>query len=96
MTRTVKDAVAVVTGASSGIGRATALALASEGASVVVAARRAGALDTLVAEIERRGGTALAVPTDVTDQQAVIDLANRAAAGLSGRGGGTGGLRGDS
>jgi NADP-dependent 3-hydroxy acid dehydrogenase YdfG len=78
MTRTVKDAVAVVTGASSGIGRATALALASEGASVVVAARRAGALDSLVVEIERRGGTALAVPTDVTDQQAVIDLANRA------------------
>lgn len=78
MTRAISDAVAVITGASSGIGRATALALAREGASVVVTARRANELDALVAEIERQGGTALAVPADVTDQQAVIDLANRA------------------
>jgi NADP-dependent 3-hydroxy acid dehydrogenase YdfG len=78
MTRAIQESVAVVTGASSGIGRATALALASEGASVVVASRRANELDALVAEIERQGGTALAVPTDVTDQQAMLDLANRA------------------
>jgi short-subunit dehydrogenase len=78
MTRAISDAVAVITGASSGIGRATALALAREGASVVVSARRANELDTLVAEIERQAGTALAVPADVTDERAVIDLANRA------------------
>lgn len=78
MTRAIGDAVAVITGASSGIGRATALAIAGKGASVVVTARRANELDALVAEIERQGGTALAVPVDVTDQQAVIDLANRA------------------
>jgi short-subunit dehydrogenase len=78
MTRAIGDAVAVITGASSGIGRATALALAREGASVVVSARRANELDTLVAEIERQAGTALAVPADVTDERAVIDLANRA------------------
>ncbi len=78
MTRTIENSVAVVTGAGSGIGRATALALAEAGASVVVAGRRAGALDSLVDEIERQGGAALALPTDVTDQQAVIELANRA------------------
>ena len=44
----------------------------------MVASRRANELDALVAEIERQGGTALAVPTDVTDQQAMLDLANRA------------------
>jgi NADP-dependent 3-hydroxy acid dehydrogenase YdfG len=78
MTRSITGSVTVVTGASSGIGRAAALALAREGASVVVAARRANELDSLVVQIERQGGTALAAPTDVTDQQAVIDLTNRA------------------
>jgi NAD(P)-dependent dehydrogenase (short-subunit alcohol dehydrogenase family) len=78
MTRSIKDSVAVVTGASSGIGRASALALARQGAAVVVAARRANALDTLVDEIEAGGGRALAVPTDVTDQAQVNTLANRA------------------
>jgi NADP-dependent 3-hydroxy acid dehydrogenase YdfG len=55
---------AIVTGASSGIGRATALDLAPQGASVAVVARRANRLDALVAEIEKAGGTALAIPTD--------------------------------
>jgi NADP-dependent 3-hydroxy acid dehydrogenase YdfG len=55
---------AVVTGASSGIGRATALALSAAGAAVVVQARRAERLLALVAEIEGRGGRALAVPGD--------------------------------
>ncbi|NQX13404.1 SDR family NAD(P)-dependent oxidoreductase [Microbacteriaceae bacterium VKM Ac-2855] len=60
--------VAIVTGASSGIGHATARALAAEGASVAVIARRKDRLDELVAEIESLGGTALAVPTDITDR----------------------------
>ena len=60
--------VAVVTGASSGIGEATTRALAAEGASVVAAARRKDRLDALVGEVESAGGTALAFECDVTDQ----------------------------
>ncbi|MGD8829479.1 MAG: SDR family NAD(P)-dependent oxidoreductase, partial [Pseudomonadales bacterium] len=63
--------VTVVTGASSGIGRSLALRLAASGDPVAVLARRAGLLDELVAEIEARGGQALAVPCDVTDREAV-------------------------
>lgn len=58
--------VAFVTGASSGIGRATALALATQGAKVTVAARRLDRLQTLVAEIKNRGKDALAIQMDVT------------------------------
>jgi NADP-dependent 3-hydroxy acid dehydrogenase YdfG len=60
--------VAVVTGASSGIGEATAEALAAEGAVVVVAARREDRLSGLVERIEGAGGRALAVSCDVTDE----------------------------
>jgi NAD(P)-dependent dehydrogenase (short-subunit alcohol dehydrogenase family) len=74
----VKDSVVVVTGASSGIGRATALACASAGAAVVLAARRAEALQEVARECEAAGGEALAVPTDVTDADAVLALARRA------------------
>ena len=63
----LKDKVALVTGASQGIGRATALALAEAGAKVGVAARSADKLASLVAEIEGAGGAALAVPMDVAD-----------------------------
>lgn len=58
---------AMVTGASSGIGEATALALAARGASVAVVARRADRLADLVGKISSGGGTALALPADITD-----------------------------
>jgi NADP-dependent 3-hydroxy acid dehydrogenase YdfG len=61
--------VAVITGASSGIGEATAEALAAEGASVVVAARREERLNELVERIEGSGGRTLLVSCDVTDER---------------------------
>ncbi len=61
--------VAIVTGASSGIGEATAFRLATLGAKVAVAARRADNLDALAARITAAGGTALALPLDVTDRR---------------------------
>ncbi|PAP75589.1 SDR family oxidoreductase [Rubrivirga marina] len=73
----LSDHVAIVTGASSGIGEATAKHLATEGATVVLAARREGRLNDLKNAIEADGGTALVVPTDVTDRDAVKALAQR-------------------
>ncbi|WP_126629211.1 SDR family NAD(P)-dependent oxidoreductase [Dictyobacter alpinus] len=63
--------VALVTGASSGIGEATALALAAQGIRVAVAARRTERLESLVARIQQAGGEALALSLDVTDEQQV-------------------------
>jgi NADP-dependent 3-hydroxy acid dehydrogenase YdfG len=60
--------VALITGASSGIGEATALALAAQGAAVAVAARRKDRLDELVARIAGDGGKAIAIEADVTNQ----------------------------
>lgn len=63
----LKDKVALVTGASQGIGRATALALTEAGTKVAVAARNADKLASLVSEIQAAGGEAVAVPMDVAD-----------------------------
>ncbi|WP_298929518.1 SDR family oxidoreductase [uncultured Ramlibacter sp.] len=63
--------VAVITGASSGMGRASALLLASRGARVALLARRQSALNDVAAEIRRAGGSALPLVTDVTDAESV-------------------------
>jgi NADP-dependent 3-hydroxy acid dehydrogenase YdfG len=68
MSERLDDTVALVTGASSGIGEATAVLLAELGAAVAVAARRKDKLDDLVRRIEDKGGRAVALETDVTDR----------------------------
>jgi NADP-dependent 3-hydroxy acid dehydrogenase YdfG len=74
--------VAVITGASSGIGAATAKSLAVRGAKVALIARRKDQLDQLAAEITAAGGTALALPIDVTDAKALAGAAETIAARL--------------
>ncbi|MDD2038158.1 SDR family oxidoreductase [Pseudomonas putida] len=66
--------IALVTGAGSGIGRAVALALLEDGFSLVLAGRRAEPLQAVVAQALAAGGEALAVPTDVRDEQSVAQL----------------------
>jgi NADP-dependent 3-hydroxy acid dehydrogenase YdfG len=68
MSGTVAGRVALVTGASSGIGKSTALALAAAGAVIAVSARRADRLQALVERIEAVGGKAIALPGDLTDE----------------------------
>lgn len=84
MTR-LKNKIAIVTGASSGIGRATAKLFANEGAAVVVASRRQPELDALVAEITKSGGRVIALAGDIQDEayaKALVDLASKAFGGL--------------
>ena len=69
MTLSLEGTVALVTGASSGIGEATAVALAEEGAAVALAARRRDRLEALAARITGNGGKALVIEADVTDRQ---------------------------
>jgi NADP-dependent 3-hydroxy acid dehydrogenase YdfG len=73
MTQKLDGTVALVTGASSGIGEATALALAEHGATVAIAARRRDRLDDLATRIGAAGGEAVVVELDVTDGSAVTE-----------------------
>ena len=76
----LSDKVAIVTGASRGIGRSIALALAAQGAKVVASARSAEALDSLTAEIKAQGGEALAVVGDVAIEDDANNLIKQAVA----------------
>ena len=79
MPKDIQESVVVITGASSGIGRATAFEFARHGAQVVVAARRENLLHDVANECKQLSGRdALAVATNVTDEQAVQNLASRA------------------
>jgi len=76
--QTIKEKVVVITGASSGLGEATARLLSAEGATVVLGARRVERLKSLAEELNAKGGKALAVTTNVTDRQQVKKLVDTA------------------
>jgi NADP-dependent 3-hydroxy acid dehydrogenase YdfG len=78
MHENIKGKVIVITGASSGLGQATARLLVANGARVVLGARRLDRLQALVAELTRDGGEALGVATDVTDREQVRQLVDAA------------------
>jgi NADP-dependent 3-hydroxy acid dehydrogenase YdfG len=78
MDRNIAGKVVVITGASSGLGEATARHLSAEGATVVLGARRVDRLKALVDELTRNGGKALAASTDVTDRNQVKSLVDAA------------------
>ena len=78
----LKGTVALVTGASSGIGAATAAALAAQGAGVALAARRRERLDALAAGLREQGATALVLESDITDEQQAVEAVERTVAEL--------------
>jgi NADP-dependent 3-hydroxy acid dehydrogenase YdfG len=78
----LQGTVALVTGASSGIGEATAAALAAHGAAVALVARREDRLRSLVGRIEASGGKALAIPADVSERQGAQEAVDRTASEL--------------
>ena len=78
MPRPIRNSVIVITGASTGIGRATALEFAKQRATLVLAARNETALEEVAQDCQRLGATAVAMRTDVSRESAVQDLARRA------------------
>jgi NAD(P)-dependent dehydrogenase (short-subunit alcohol dehydrogenase family) len=76
----LKDKVAIVTGANSGIGRAIALTFAAQGAKVCLAARREVQLKEVAREILSRGGESLVVPTDVSQEDQIANMVEQALA----------------
>ncbi|WP_217207481.1 SDR family NAD(P)-dependent oxidoreductase [Streptomyces sp. AC550_RSS872] len=82
MTRRLEGTAALVTGASSGIGHATALELAGQGASVALVGRREDRLTGLAAQITDAGGKALVVPADITTAEAATEAVERTVDGL--------------
>jgi NADP-dependent 3-hydroxy acid dehydrogenase YdfG len=77
MANTLQGKVALVTGASSGIGEATAAALAAQGACVAASARRADRLDAVVKRIQNSGGQAISIVADIADEAQANDTVNR-------------------
>ena len=77
MENNIQGKVVVITGASSGLGEATAKLLSVQGAIVVLAARRTERIDKLAADIKEKGGKALAITTDVTDVEQVRKLVDK-------------------
>ena len=78
----LKGTVALVTGASSGIGAATVSVLAAQGAAVALVARRKDRLDALAADIREQGGTVLVLECDITDQAQASGAVERTVAEL--------------
>lgn len=80
MPRPIRNSVIVITGASTGIGRATALEFAKKRGTLLLAARNQTALEEVAQECQHLGGTALAIPTDVSNESEVQELTQRAIA----------------
>jgi NAD(P)-dependent dehydrogenase (short-subunit alcohol dehydrogenase family) len=81
---TLQGKVAIITGGGTGLGKMTALLMAKEGADIVVAARRVGAIEQTAEEVREIGPRALAIPTDVTDPAQVNNLVERTLAEMGG------------